>query len=248
MASAASVAENFVLAPISLALARRASNSSPVAPDTAATLLIAESKSAAVFTETTPRAVTAPDTGRSFFPAPEMVSPVCCSLPPTSAILLSLLSQDLASFSSRFSSCSVSAISRCRASYLSCPSSPRSSCSFACFCASFKPSSFSFVAFMESFRSFCFWERSVVFFGSSFRSLFTSRSELCVVRIVLLTPFRALSRPVVSPPISTVIPLILLATGLHLLRTYRNLPARPPSHISRHRLFFLSRYRVPDLR
>ena len=210
--------------PISRALARSLSKFSPVAPDTAATLLMEVSKSAAVFTEIAPSPATAPDTGSSFLPAPEIVSPAFCILPPTSAILSSLDSQEAASFSRRFSSFSVSTISRCRASYLSCPSSPRSSCSFACFWASFSPSSFSLVAPMESFSIFCFWERRVVFFGSSFKSLFTSRRLDCVVRMELLTPFSALSRPVVSPPISTVMPLILFATGLHLLKIDRNLP------------------------
>ena len=49
-ASAASEALNFVCAPISLAFARRASKSFPVAPEIAATLLMELSKSAVVFT------------------------------------------------------------------------------------------------------------------------------------------------------------------------------------------------------
>ena len=47
---AASVAENFVLLPSSLAFSLKASKSLPVAPDIAETSLIAESKSAAVLT------------------------------------------------------------------------------------------------------------------------------------------------------------------------------------------------------
>ncbi len=75
MASAASDAENFVSFPISLALFLSCSSSSPVAPDTAATLLIAESKSAAVFIASTPKFATVFDTGMSVCPTPSMVAP-----------------------------------------------------------------------------------------------------------------------------------------------------------------------------
>ena len=57
IASAASDAENFVLEPISRALSRSLSRSSPVVPDTAATFDIAESKSDAVFTAAVPAAI-----------------------------------------------------------------------------------------------------------------------------------------------------------------------------------------------
>ena len=90
-----------------------------------------------------------------------------------------------------------------------------SSCCFACSCAVFKASSFSLVEPMASFKSFCFCASSSVFAGSSFNSLLTSFNEDWVDLIVAFTFFRALSRPVVSPPISTVIPLILLATCTH---------------------------------
>ena len=75
ISTSASDAENFVFAPVSRAFARSLSKSSPVAPDTAATWLIEESKSDAVFTAATPRAVTAAETGRSFSPAEETLSP-----------------------------------------------------------------------------------------------------------------------------------------------------------------------------
>lgn len=52
------------------------------------------------------------------------------------------------------------------------------------------------------------------------------RSYDCVDLIVEFTPFKALSRPVVSPPISTVIPFILLAT-VTLLMLNINVVARP---------------------
>ena len=86
MASAASDAENFVLLPISRALSLRASKSAPVAPDTAATLLMAESKSAAVFTAAAPKPVTTPVTGRNFFPTFVILSPTVFSFSPFAAI------------------------------------------------------------------------------------------------------------------------------------------------------------------
>ena len=214
MASAASDAEYFVLAPISRALSRRASKSFPVAPLTAATLLMEVSKSAAVFTAAVPRPPMTVVTPIIFFPAPAMVLPAFSNFPPTSLIFARVVLVLAASSCRRCSSCSVSTISLCRASYLSCPSVPFSSCCFACICAAFSVSSLSFVAPIASFKSRCFCDRSSVLLGSSFSSLFTSRRDVCVVRSVDCTPFRALSKPVVSPPISTVIPLILLATQI----------------------------------
>ncbi|WP_235860855.1 hypothetical protein [Peptoniphilus porci] len=55
------------MAPISRAFSLRASKSDPVAPDTAFTFDIPESKSEAVFTAATPRPATARDTGIIFF-------------------------------------------------------------------------------------------------------------------------------------------------------------------------------------
>ena len=60
--------------------------SSPVAPDTAATWLIEESKSESVFTAATPRAVTAAEAGRSFSPAEETLSPADFRFSPAVAI------------------------------------------------------------------------------------------------------------------------------------------------------------------
>ena len=59
---------------------------------------------------------------------------------------------------------------------------------------------------MASFNSFCFWVISSVFAGSSFRSLLTSLSDACVVFTDFSTPERAFWRPVLSPPIWTVMP------------------------------------------
>ena len=217
MADAASEAENFVFSPISLALSRSAWRSSPVAPETAATCAIAESKSAAVFTAAVPRPITASEAGMTLLPTPVILSPTASNLPPTSSILARVALVVTASSCRRRSSCSVSMISLCRASYLSCPRSPFSSCSFACRCASLSVFSFSEVAPMASLRSFCFWARSCVLEGSSFSRRSTSFSSDCVVFIVEFTCFRAFSSPVVSPPISIVMPFILLAMTSHLL-------------------------------
>ena len=88
------------------------------------------------------------------------------------------------------SSSSISIISLCRASYISCPRVPFSSCSLSFSCAVFSASSFSFVALIASFRSFCFWVTRFVLAGPSLRSLFTSFREDCVVLIVEFTLFR----------------------------------------------------------
>ena len=176
MASAASDAENLVFAPISLALFLSASKSSPVAPETAATWLIAESKSAEVFTAAVPSPATAREAGIIFLPAPVMVSPTCSNFFPASSIFERAVDVFAASCCSLFNSSSVSTISRCRASYLSWPSSPFSSCCFACTWASFKASSLVFVSDIASFNSFCFCVTRFVLVGSSFSSLFTSFS------------------------------------------------------------------------
>ena len=86
---------------------------------------------------------------------------------------------------------------------------PFRSASSACCCAVFKVSSFSLVSETACASSLCFCAISSVFPGSSFRSFSTSFSWLCVFLISVLTPFRAVCNFVVSPPISTVIPLIL---------------------------------------
>ena len=90
-ASPASEAENFVFAPISRALARRSSNSSPVAPEIACTLLIWASKSAVVFTAAAPSPTIGAVTFmvRSF-PTPAILSPVSLNFFPVSSIFSSL--------------------------------------------------------------------------------------------------------------------------------------------------------------
>ena len=176
MASAASVAENFVLAPISLALSRRLSKSDPVAPDTAATLLIAESKSAAVFTAAVPSPVTTPVTGSSFCPTPETLSPTACSFSPVAPIFCKAVADCSACCSSLRSSCSVSTISLCSPSYCCWEIVPFRSASSACRCAVFKVSSFSLVSETACASSLCFCAISSVFPGSSFNSFSTSLS------------------------------------------------------------------------
>ena len=74
MADAASEAENDVLLPISRALSRRASKSSPVAPEIDCTVDISASKSAVVFTAAAPTAATAPVTTVSFLPTLSIAS------------------------------------------------------------------------------------------------------------------------------------------------------------------------------
>ena len=162
----------------------------------------------AVFTAAAPSPATAIDAGMIAFPASVTESPKACTFLPASSILARAVLVVAASSCRRRSSCSVSMISLCRASYLSCPRSPFSSCCLACSCAVFRESSFSFVAPMASFKARCFWESSSVLEGSSFRRRFTSFNWLCVFLIVVLTLFSAFSRPVVSPPISTVMPLM----------------------------------------
>ena len=70
--------------------------------------------------------------------------------------------------------------------------------------------SFCDVSFIAFFRIVCFCLKSSVFVGSSFKSLLTSLSSSCVIFMALFVPFNALCSFVVSPPISIVIPAILL--------------------------------------
>ena len=116
----------------------------------------------------------------------------------------------LASPCSRFSACSVAMISRCRPLYCASVASPLANCACTCFSASRKASSFSSVLSMESLRSSYFCRSNSVLPGSIFKSRSTSFSWDWVDLISLLTPERALDSPVVSPPISTVMPWILL--------------------------------------
>ena len=113
MASAASDAENFVLAPISLALALRASKSSPTAPDTAATWLMEASKSAVVFTAAVPMARIGPVTYRvRLEPTEDILLPTVSRVLPTFPILVRAVFASAASLASLFSSSSVAMISR----------------------------------------------------------------------------------------------------------------------------------------
>ena len=208
----ASVAENFVFAPISRAFSRRASKSDPVAPDMADTLDIWESKSAVVFTAAAPM----PTMGAVTVlvrvdPTEDIFPPTDSSVLPTESILFKVSFALAASLARFFSSCSVATISRWSASYLSLPRSPDSICCFACSCACFRASSFSFVAPILSLRRACFCERSSVCVGSSFRRRSTSFNWLWVSFMVLLTDSRLLLSPVVDPLISTVMPAIRLA-------------------------------------
>src|SRR5574344_2020042 len=214
-AAPASEAENLVMLPISRAFSRRASNSSPVAPEIAETLLICSSKSAVVFTAAAPTATIGAVTAvESVFPTPDILFPTFSRALPA---LSSFVKASFALAASLSSFCSVAMISLCRASYLSFPRSPFSIWLLACSWAVLSASSLSFVAEMESFRSDCFWARSWVFVGSSFKRRSTSLSWLCVFFIVLLTDSRALFSPVTLPFISTVIPAILEAILPYLL-------------------------------
>ena len=155
MASAASEAENFVLEPISRALSRNASKSAPVAPETAATWLMAESKSAAVFTAAVPSPTTAPVTGRNFLPTEEILSPSACSFSPEAAIFCTAVADWFACCSKFRRAFSVSMISRCSASYCSCEISPLARAVLACSAAVFRVSSFSLVSETACPKSRC---------------------------------------------------------------------------------------------
>ena len=110
-----------------------------------------------------------------------------------------------------FNSCSVDSISRHKplyCSWLTFPFSP--TCDAACFSACRNVVSFCDVSLIAFFRRVCFCLKSSVFVGSSFKSLLTSLSSSCVIFMALFVPFNALCSFVVSPPISIVIPAILL--------------------------------------
>ena len=169
-----------------------------------------DSKSAAVLTAEVPTAVIPAVTGSIFFPAFVIVCPVFLTFSPACAILTTAVWEFFACVSRFFNAFSVSTISNCSASYLSFPSSPLASCVLANLSASFKAANFSFVFSIPSCNSSYFCCSRVVFVGSNFKSLLTSRNDVCVLLSDFSTPLNALSSPVVSPPISIVIPLILL--------------------------------------
>ena len=171
-------------------------------------MLIELSKSAVVFTAAAPRPIIAAlplDILRPMLCAPSPTFPV------TSAILASFAFADMLSLVRFLSSCSVATISLQSAWYCSwlilpfCPTSVA-----ACFSASFKAVSLLLVSSIAVFNNFCFWLNSSVLVGSSFNNLLTSFNSLWVVFIAEFVSFNALWSLVVSPPISTVIPAILL--------------------------------------
>ena len=116
----------------------------------------------------------------------------------------------LAASSKLASSTSVLPSSLCNALYCSSDTSPFLNCSCTWLSAFFRISSFSLVSEIASDKSACFCANISVLVGSIFKSLFTSLSSTCVPFTFLSTFPRALSNLVVSPPISMVIPLILL--------------------------------------
>lgn len=140
------------LLPISRAFSRSASRSFPVAPDTAATWLMAEAKSVATFTAAAPRPPTTAVTGISFWPTPSMEESTLFSFSPATPIFCSATADLSACFSNSSRAFSVSIISPWSASYWLWLFSPwqintkyHGLTSFACCPASFKASSFSFV-------------------------------------------------------------------------------------------------------
>ncbi len=142
-----------------------------------------------------------------------MLSPTVFSFSPVAAIFCNATADCPACRSRSRRLFSVSMISLWRASYWSCVISPLARAVFACSAAVFRVSSFSFVPATASPKSLCFCASSSVLPGSNFKSFSTSRSCDCVSRMEELTPFNAVCSFVVSPPISTVIPLILFATA-----------------------------------
>ena len=201
-----SVARSFTIWHIS-------SSSSPVAPVFCATMSRPASTSLKAAMEAAPMAtmgaVTCVDRP---VPTSDIFPPTSCSLEPVARSVAVIEVSVSRHCRSRFlSSFSVSMISRCHASYCCWVTVPFLSPASIWSCTDFSCVSFSFVSETACCRSFCFCSSSAVFVGSSFRSLLTSFSCDCVDLISLFTPERALERPVVSPPISTVMPFILSA-------------------------------------
>ena len=181
MPSAASDAENFVLDPISLALSRSLSKSSPVAPEIALTLLMEVSKSAVVFTAAAPTAARGRDTVVvSFVPTLVILLPTSCRFWPTACILVPATVATLSySFLSFLSCCSLASMSRLRAFWASdCFFPP--SCFSSSFSAFFSALIFSFVWFMASFKYPCFCLIISVLDGLNFSRLLVSRKAVLV--------------------------------------------------------------------
>ena len=132
--------------------------------------------------------------------------------PPAALEMLSSIFLLLLAWLARLCSfCSVAMIWRCSFSYSCRLNSPFLNCSCAFASACLSASSFVLVSVIASLSNRCFCASSSVFLGSSFNSLSTSFNCFCVLLISLLMPPSALDSPVVSPPISTVMPLMLPA-------------------------------------
>ena len=141
--------------------------------------------------------------------------PISVTLPPTSLIFSPAAcicepntdAADADCDSRLFNWFSVSIISRCKASYFSCPIS--SGVTFSAVSLSvWRRPRVSSTAFLSSP---CFCVSSSVLDGSSLSSLLTSLRDDCVFLRLESTLFSDCSSFVVSPPISIVIPLILPA-------------------------------------
>ncbi len=152
--SAASLALNFVVAPISLASASNLAKSSPVAPEMAPTSLMAASKSMPNFVAAAPMARTGAVTFiDKFLPMSVIFCPASCSFFPTCSAVSPV---SLSCFSNFSSSCSAFTTSRWKALYCSSLISPLRNCSLTCSWAVLRRSSFSRLFSTASARSFCF--------------------------------------------------------------------------------------------
>ena len=206
-----------------------ASAASPVAP--VLVMIVSYPASSSFAAATAPAAIpaAAAETGAmplatpvTLSPAPFSLSPTPCSFSPVLLIAsprFSIAFFEMSAFFCIFwdsskdlsvrdcSFCSVSMISRCSASYLSCPIS--SGVTFSA--ADLSVSRRSLVVSTDFCNSCCFCASSSVFVGSSFKSLSTSFKERSRSLSCLSADDSALSNLVTSPLISTVKPLILLA-------------------------------------
>ena len=137
------------------------------------------------------------------------------ALPPTFPNASPTFSREIllfpASSSNFFKESSVASISLLIARYCSSETSPFLNCSSTWASAVLRTSNFSLVSPTAFVSNCCFCARASVFLGSNFSSFSTSLSSAWVLFTFLFTPPRALSSFVVSPPISMVIPFILLA-------------------------------------
>ena len=174
------------------------------------------SKSVAATTDAVPAPTMAPVTGIRALPAPLILSPIplifsptsltfcpascisCATAPPNSwAAFLAASKDSFASISSRL-----------KASILLWSMTPSLNCCLTSFSAAFRLSSLVLLSSTAPANSRCFWASNLTLLGSSFSSFSTSFSSFWVFFICLLTPLSALLKPVVSPPICTVMPLM----------------------------------------